>query len=232
MILVLWDIDRTLLYVGDTDRAVYEEAFLDVVGRPPQVLPKRGTGVTMPLAVRELLLSNGVPPAEAEEAHQQIIERLPEYLGRRREEIRAQGKLMSGAVDALTVVRKSPQLVPSIVTGNLQASALIKLSAFNLTEYVETAIGGYASDDEHRPALVRIAQQRAEHVHGHVFTRRNTVIVGDSLQDVRTGAEGGARVIAVASGTTPAQTLSDAGADHVIPDLNNTTQLLDLIQNT
>lgn len=33
-VLVLWDIDRTLLYVGDIDRQVYRETFAEVVGRP------------------------------------------------------------------------------------------------------------------------------------------------------------------------------------------------------
>ncbi|MGW3493132.1 HAD hydrolase-like protein [Streptomyces sp. NPDC001020] len=35
------------------------------------------------------------------------------------------------------------------------------------------------------------------------FSRSNTVIIGDSLEDVRTGLEGGAPVIGVASGKTP-----------------------------
>ncbi|MFD3774874.1 hypothetical protein [Streptomyces sp. NPDC058612] len=48
--LVLWDIDRTLLYVGDIDRQVYRKTFAEVVSRPADRLPARGTGVTMPLA--------------------------------------------------------------------------------------------------------------------------------------------------------------------------------------
>lgn len=53
--LVLWDIDRTLLYVGEIDRQVYRETFAEIVGRPAERLPARGTGVTMPLAIRSLL---------------------------------------------------------------------------------------------------------------------------------------------------------------------------------
>ena len=62
--LVLWDIDRTLLYVGEIDRQVYREAFAEIVGRPAERLPARGTGVTMPLAIRSLLLHNGVPASD------------------------------------------------------------------------------------------------------------------------------------------------------------------------
>ncbi|WP_030898806.1 HAD family hydrolase [Streptomyces sp. NRRL F-5126] len=231
MILVLWDIDRTLLYVGETDRLVYREVFRALVGRAATALPARGTGVTMPLAVRELLSANDVPTSSIDHLAGQMVDRLPGELLRHQEALLRDGRLMPGAVEALKAVHKDPQLVPTIVTGNLRESAEIKLSAFGLAGFVDTAIGGYASDDSHRPALVSIAQDKAETTYGHPFTRENTVIIGDSLQDVRTGQEGGARVIAVTSGTTSAQALTEAGADHVIEDLTDPVQVLSLIHS-
>ncbi|QHY99244.1 Phosphoglycolate phosphatase [Streptomyces sp. S4.7] len=229
MILVLWDIDRTLLYVGETDRLVYREVFQQVVGRPPAVLPARGTGVTMPLAVRELLASNDVPSEDIERLTGDIIERMPGQLANHREDLLTQGQLMPGALAALVAVRQSDLFIPSIVTGNLRRSAEIKLDTFGLSSYVDSGVGGYASDNSHRPALVRIAQERAEKVYGEPFDRSNTVIVGDSLQDVITGREGGAPVIGVASGKTPAAELTNYGADRVIPDLTDVVGLLQLI---
>ncbi|WP_433341301.1 HAD family hydrolase [Streptomyces sp. CA-253872] len=227
MILVLWDIDRTLLYAGDTDRLVYREVFRTVVGRPPTKLPAKGTGVTMPLAVRELLAANDVQ--EVDRLAPLIVARLPAELRRHQAELLRDGHLMPGAVEALAGVRGDADLASSIVTGNLRESAEIKLAAFGLTDYVDVSLGGYASDDPHRPALVRIAQARAERAHGRPFTRANTVIIGDSLQDVRTGREGGARVIGVASGTTAAEALADAGADEVLSGLTDSVRLLELI---
>ncbi|MHC3424593.1 HAD family hydrolase [Streptomyces sp. DT18] len=46
-------------------------------------------------------------------------------------------------------------------------------------------------------------------------------MIGDSIQDVRTDREGGTRVVGVALGTTAAESLIDAGADHVIDDLTD-----------
>lgn len=40
-ILVLWDIDHTLLYAGDIDQQVYREVFGDLVGGVPRKLPER-----------------------------------------------------------------------------------------------------------------------------------------------------------------------------------------------
>ncbi|MGF1425526.1 HAD family hydrolase [Kitasatospora sp. LaBMicrA B282] len=218
-VLVLWDVDRTLVYVGETDRAVYREAFRRVVGRDAVKLPESGTGRTMPLAVRELLVANDVDQRDLEPFAKQIVELLPKLLAAKAEQLRSGGLLMPGATATLEAVDARPDLVSSVVTGNLQQSAEIKLRAFGLDRYIDLTVGGFASDDSHRPALVGIAQCRAAARYGTTFSRSNTVIIGDSLEDVRTGAEGGASVIAVASGTTTAEQLADAGADRVLDSL-------------
>ncbi|TCR22922.1 haloacid dehalogenase-like hydrolase [Streptomyces sp. BK205] len=228
-VLVLWDIDRTLLYVGDIDRQVYRETFAEIVGRRVEHLPARGTGVTMPLAIRSLLLDNGVPETQVSQLLPRMVELLPQRLAAHTDDLREQGVLMPGAVAALKAVQTQPGCVPTVVTGNLKPNALLKLAAFDLTGYLVTEIGGYSSDNDHRPALVAVAQQRAQAAYGVPFTRTNTVIIGDSLEDVRTGQEGGAPVIAVASGKTTAEELASAGADIVLDSLEETPQLLHAI---
>lgn len=228
--LVLWDIDRTLLYVGNTDRQVYRETFREVVGRDATTLPARGTGVTMPLAVRELLTANAVPESEVERCGDLIVDRLPDRLEAHRGELLRTGTVMPGAAEALAAVHQAPDLIPTVVTGNLRRSAEVKLSAMSLIQYLDMPLGGYASDSAHRPDLVGIAQSRAAARHGIRFNAATTVIIGDSLQDVVTGLEGGAKVIGVASGTTSAHALADAGAHYVLPDLREPECLLSRIR--
>ncbi|MFD5319195.1 HAD family hydrolase [Streptomyces sp. NPDC127098] len=225
-VLVLWDIDRTLLYVGDTDRQVYRETFHQVVGRFPEKLPQRGTGVTMPLAIRTLLLDNGVLERDIPRLLPRMVELLPQLLAAHIAEMKLSGAVLPGAAESLAAVHQTPVLVPTVVTGNLKPNAEIKLRAFSLDSYLDLDIGGFASDDPHRPALVGIAQKRALEKHSLGFARSNTVIVGDSLEDVRTGLEGGALVIGVASGKTSGPELRQAGADLVLPDLRNPEDLL------
>jgi len=126
-------------------------------------------------------------------------------------------------------VRAQPGCVPTVVTGNLKPNALLKLQAFGLAGFLDVEVGGYSSDNDHRPALVGVAQERAQAKYGRAFTRSNTVIIGDSLEDVRTGLEGGAPVIAVASGKTSADELRSAGADVVLGSLEDVAQILDAI---
>lgn len=224
--LVLWDIDRTLVYVGDVDRTAYREAFAEVVGRPAERLPAKGTGVTMPLAIRGLLVDNGVTEREADDLLPHMLEVVPLRFAAHTEDVRRLGSVLPGAMQSLKAVAAEPGLVPTVLTGNLEANALIKLRVFDMDRYVDAAVGGYSSDDAHRPALVAVAQRRAGDEYGCTFHRGNTVIVGDSLEDVRTGLEGGARVVAVASGTTSAERLAAAGADVVLPDLTDPERLL------
>ncbi|MGW0731784.1 HAD family hydrolase [Streptomyces sp. NPDC002851] len=224
--LVLWDIDRTLLYVGDIDRQVYRETFAEIVGRPAEHLPARGTGVTMPLAIRSLLLDNGVEEAAVPDLLQRMVELLPQRLAAHTDDLRNEGVLMPGAMAALQAVHDHDGWIPAVVTGNFKPNALLKLAAFDLARHLDTEIGGYASDDSHRPALVAVAQKRAQTKYGTIFNRANTVIIGDSLEDVRTGLEGGAAVIGVSSGKTTGDQLAAAGADAVLDSLSDLPRVL------
>ncbi|MET8577271.1 HAD hydrolase-like protein [Streptomyces sp. NPDC005012] len=225
-LLVLWDIDRTLLYVGDIDRRVYQETFEEVVGRPAENLPARGTGVTMPLAIEGLLRDNGVSERDVPRMTTTMVHILPDRLAAHEDALRSQGILMPGARSALEAVHDRDDMIPTVVTGNLQRSAALKLRAFQLDALVDMEVGGYSSDNAHRPALVAVSQKRAQAKYGHSFSRTNTVIIGDSLEDVRTGLEGGAAVIGVASGKTSSADLTEAGADAVLDDLTDTAGLL------
>jgi phosphoglycolate phosphatase-like HAD superfamily hydrolase len=69
---------------------------------------------------------------------------------------------------------------------------------------------------------VGIAQERASAKYGQGFDKGNTVLIGDTLRDVRAALKGGARVIAVATGTDSAEALLAEGADAVLPDLRDT----------
>ncbi|MFM9542587.1 HAD family hydrolase [Streptomyces turgidiscabies] len=140
--LVLWDIDRTLLYVGEIDRQVYREAFAEIVGRPAERLPARGTGVTMPLAIRSLLLDNGVSASDVPQLLPRMVELLPQRLAAHEENLREQGVLMPGAMSALKAVHEQTHCVPTVVTGNLKPNALLKLEAFGLDDFLASKSAG------------------------------------------------------------------------------------------
>lgn len=217
--LVLWDIDRTLLYVGDIDRSIYRTLFTELTGRDANFFPPKGAGRTQTLLIRDFFLLNGVSPEIVGELAAKAAALVAERLEAARDRIRREGILYPGAVASLAAVQAMPNTVATVLTGNLRDVALVKLRAFGLEGFVDVNVGGYSSDNSHRPSLVAVAQQRASTRYFAGFTRKNTVVIGDSLEDVVTGIEGGARVLAIASGIPTAQDLQDAGADIVLCDL-------------
>ena len=84
----------------------------------------------------------------------------------------------------------------------------------------------HAADDHVRANLVGVARRRAGANHGVAFGAGSTVVVGDTPYDVAAGRDGGARVVAVASGRATEAELRDAGAVVVLPDLTDTAALL------
>ena len=90
-------------------------------------------------------------------------------------------------------------------------------------------VGGYGSDDEVRANLVAFAQARAIAKYGATFDKANTILVGDTPRDGRAGLDGGAHVVAVATGSDSVESLRAAGADVVLPDLRDTNAVMEAV---
>ncbi|MBN6051503.1 HAD hydrolase-like protein, partial [Nonomuraea sp. RK-328] len=95
-----------------------------------------------------------------------------------------------------------------------------------LDRYLDLDVGGYGEDDPVRANLVAVARERARREDGAVYTPDTTVLIGDTPQDVIAGKDGGARVIAIASGKSSATDLKAAGAEVVFPDLTDSAALI------
>ncbi|MDL4774790.1 MULTISPECIES: HAD hydrolase-like protein [Thermomonosporaceae] len=227
--LVLWDIDHTLIKVTGFSRVMYAEAFLQVTGRPlEQLAPMAGR--TERAISSETLLLHGITPTDP------LVESLTTALASaftaRRHEIDAHGHALPGAHAALDALAVRDEAVQSVLTGNVRTVAVHKLAAFGLDHLVDFEVGAYGTDHIDRPPLVRLAQRRAHRKYAHPFDAATTVLVGDTPHDVAAGRQGGARVIAVATGFSDEDTLRAAGADLVLPDLSDTATLVKAILRT
>lgn len=120
---------------------------------------------------------------------------------------------------------RTPGVTQSVLTGNIKPVAIIKLAAFGLDPYLDFEIGAYGSDDPVRANLVEIARQRASQKYRLPFNETSTVLIGDTPSDIKTARQGGARIIAVASGQSDVAELRAAGAEIVLSDLADTARL-------
>lgn len=215
--LVLWDIDHTLMATRGLGRELWAEAFEQVSGVP---LREQASvmGSTERVILRETARMHDVPYSE------DLFARFAEALGavhvRRAADLRERGHALPGAAAALAALEKRG-VRQSVATGNVRAAAEVKLAVFGLDSYLHLDDGAYGEDGETRPELLRTALARAG------AGAEKTAFLGDTPADVAAGREVGVRVIAVATGSTPAGELQDA--DVVLEDLSDTERVLEAV---
>jgi phosphoglycolate phosphatase len=225
-LLVLWDIDHTLIETSGVGSKVYAEAFANVTGRPLKTMPELA-GRTEPVIFREALKINGVEPPE--DLYDQFAAEQARAYAVHLDELRTRGRVLPGAAEALSELSGRSDVFQSVLTGNTRPASEIKLRAFHLDHYLDFDIGAYGTDDDTRAKLVDIARQRAGKTHGVDFSAGATVLLGDTPNDVAAAKASGARIIAVATGKDTATALAEAGAPIVLADLTDTPAVLDAI---
>jgi phosphoglycolate phosphatase-like HAD superfamily hydrolase len=221
--LLLWDIDHTLIESGDVGRLVYGEAFAKVTGHPLDKMPEL-PGRTEPVIFREALRINGVE--ERDGLYRQFAAEQAQGYEDHLDDLRREGRALPGAAEALRALAGRADVVQSVLTGNTRPLAAIKLRAFDLDKWVDFEIGAYGTDDDARANLVGIARQRARKAHAQDYEGGQTILIGDTTNDVAAALGSGARVIAVATGKETVADLAAAGAHAVLPELSDTSAVL------
>jgi phosphoglycolate phosphatase-like HAD superfamily hydrolase len=225
-VLVLWDIDHTLIETRGVGFAIYQRAFPAVTGRPLDELAQVA-GRTELEIMRETLRINGIEPtADAIEA---LAAALTQGYDDARDELARTGRALPGARETLQRLAADPRAHQGVLTGNLRDVARIKLEVFGLDTYLDLHASAYGNDSPERAELVAIAQHRATDRTGIDFDNAHTVLLGDTPKDVEAAATAGVRIIGVATGKSSADDLHEAGAPHILPNLTNPTRTAELI---
>src|SRR4029450_5121148 len=152
--LVLWDIDGTLVNTGQLGRDAFSEAFQVVIGRAPEQAAE--TMVEMAGRTDHEIALEFLPPHEIDgHAHLPAFsDALAAALAAKEAEIRTVGKALPGAEAALAAVGRSPGVVQSLLTGNIEPNAAVKLAAFGLDVYLDFDVGVFGSDARSPPRRV------------------------------------------------------------------------------
>jgi phosphoglycolate phosphatase len=211
MLLVLWDIDGTLVHSAGHGRYAFEDAFQEVVGRMPERVDYAGR------TDHQIALSM----LEGEHEHlPAVLERLAVRLEERRDAMAEEGHTYPGVPEVLEALHDADGVINSLLTGNLEANAAVKVGAFGLDRWLDFESGAYGSDPhERRSDLVAIARERAAARYGEPT---GAVLVGDTPLDVLAAREAGARAVAVATGFADLDSLRESEPDVLLQDLSDT----------
>jgi phosphoglycolate phosphatase-like HAD superfamily hydrolase len=223
-LIVLWDIDHTLIDNAGVSKEIYAAAFETVTGARP-VEPAVTEGRTDRLIMRGMFRRNGVDEPEWPQVETALAEAGEERL----EILRERGAALPGVREALKEASVHDGWVSSVLTGNIAANARVKLAAFGLDGLLDLPVGAYGADSEERPHLVDIARRRI-HRDRRLPIDTPVVLVGDTPRDVEAALTSGAHVIAVATGIDSPSALAAAGARVVLPDLADTDRVLRLLE--
>ncbi|MDT0320581.1 haloacid dehalogenase-like hydrolase [Streptomyces millisiae] len=131
---------------------------------------------------------------------ERFAQRLAELHLSRMPEIREWGHALPGAASALAALATEPDVRQTIVTGNLRATAKVKLAVYGLDGPIDWDVGAYGEDADERPGLVRAALRRAAARWGTI-DRADVTLFGDTPADMIGAVENGIRAVGVATGS-------------------------------
>lgn len=229
-VLVLWDLDLTLLDPAGFGTRMITPALADLLGRDP-VMGASFAGRTDRAILTDLLEINGIGVDDDE-----VVLSLMDAVARRCETfgedlLAGGGGPLPGAHEAVAALAADPRLHQGIVTGNMRRTALLKLRLCGFDGLPDPGLGAFGDHHADRAHLVRDALAAAR-ARGVDVTPGRSVVVGDHVHDVRGARAAGAVCVAVATGRVSADDLRAAGADAVLPDLTDPGALLAAIHAT
>lgn len=212
---MLFDIDGTLLVGANVahrealDRAVFE---VHGVSAPQEYVATAGR--TDPAICRSILLLGGVDAAAIDDSAEAVRDAACAAYARLCPRDLS-GFVAFGAEDCLFALAAEGHAL-SLVTGNLEAIARLKLGRAGIGAGFAPGQGGFGSDHEDRAALPAVARARAGGP-GQPFARADTVVIGDTPLDIQCARADGVRCIGVTTGPHPREDL--AGADAIVDSL-------------
>ncbi|MBY0497441.1 MAG: HAD hydrolase-like protein [Cyanobacteria bacterium] len=211
---ILFDIDSCLISTGGAGTRAWRHAFDRLHGIPADIGQFTEAGMTDPEVGRLTF----VRVLGREPTDQDMARLLCAYLDRLVPEVeQSPGYRVMPGVTALLPRLVDAGIMLGLVSGALEAAAHIKLARAGLNRFF--AFGGYGSDSSDRGELTRVAIARCGRLHGHAMDPARVLVVGDTPRDMEAAHAAGAIAVGVATGKYTLDELRAAGADHVVPTL-------------
>jgi len=225
-VLVLFDIDGTLLLKAS---AAHVESLYEALHRvhgvtDPASAHVAPAGRTDGEIARAILLQAGVSATRIDDgaaAVRDVTSR--EYAVRCPEDLSAH--VAPGVPELLADLDSREGVRLALLTGNYEAVARLKLHRAGIGMWFEEDQGAFGSDHEDRAALPAIARRRAAREGEAAWPREQTLVIGDTPNDIACARADGVRCLAVATGPFAAEELR--GADAVAADAGELSGLLD-----
>jgi phosphoglycolate phosphatase len=222
---VLWDIDGTLITTGVIGRQALEGGAAEAAGLDTVPQVSMG-GKTDPQIIAEILAAAGVEAARIADLVPKALALAEELLAQWRGRMASDGRVHPGVRAVLERLGATDGVRQSLLTGNIEANAIVKVDTFGLAGFFDFAVGAYGSDHADRDTLVPIALDRVARLRSERYAPAEVWVVGDTANDLRCARLGGVRCLLVGTGKEGLGSLDSLSPDFLFPDLSDTEAVL------
>ena len=224
--LILFDIDGTLTRTQN-GYLPFNEAIIESFGIDGDIRTVVPDGNTDPQIVRDIFakacVQIDIHDAQWQRFTRNLRERYHHHVGQGTTTVRP----LPGAAELVQALSAQADFVPSVVTGNFEVTAQVKLCAAGLASYLKR--GAYASDSPHRPDLPSIAKKRWEERAGRRLDAEQCIIVGDTPKDLEAARANQMKCVLVGTGRYPVEELTYWQPDGCLADLTDTDSVMALL---
>ena len=222
-LLLLWDIDGTLIASGGAGMRALQSALHTVFGVAGSLADIDFAGRTDKWIMREVFrkFSLAPTPENFDRFFDGYVAALPAELAN------PQARVLPGVREILSSAAAHGAIAQGLLTGNMRRGAQAKLGYHGLWEHF--SFGAFGDDSEFRNELGPHAVRRAAVHHGVNFATDHVWIIGDTPHDIACGKVIGARTLAVGTGGSTVDQLRTHHPDATLPDLADTTAFWKII---
>ena len=226
--LLLFDIDGTLTR-SHNGHVPFNRAILETFGVPGDILSVIPDGNTDPMIVTEIFSKANILIQDIDDKWQQFSSNLRQCYAQAISSGITTVRALPGAAELVRTVAASGIFGSSVVSGNLEPMARVKLEAAGLYSYL--CRGAYGSDSPKRADLPAIAKHRCETAFGVSIALSDCIVIGDTPKDLEAARCNHMKCILVATGRYSLEELLNCQPELCLPDLTDTAAILDTLLN-
>jgi phosphoglycolate phosphatase len=224
--LLLFDIDGTLTRTQN-GYLPFNEAIFETFGVDGDIRTVVPDGNTDPLIVKDIFAKANLEIEIAEDGWRRFTVNLQNSYRRHLGQGTTTVKPLPGAAALLRELSVRENFSLSVVTGNFEVTAAVKLETAGLAPYL--CRGAYASDSPNRPDLPAIAKRRWEVTSGREIGQANCVVIGDTPKDLEAARHNQMKCILVGTGRYPVEELLYWEPNGCVPDLADTESVIAML---
>lgn len=225
MKLIIFDIDQTLIDLIEYQRAATKKVFKELWNVMAKLDEVDFVGKTLHKNVVAIAKFHGISKEKVDEKIEQAAEIYNNYFLKELPDVSKD--TLPGVKELLKQLSDKAYFL-AVVTGNNQEVAEVILQKSGLRDYFHFLITGDMNDN--RAELVHKAVLAAEQVENKKFD--GVVIIGDSIEDIKSGKPYKATTIAVCTGFHSREKLEQEEPSYCFDNLSDVNKVLEAINGS